>query len=43
VMWLSVMVLVFVHSEFFAYQFFIYVIPSVVTILLGLRRIDAIE
>ena len=43
VMWLSVMALVFIHSEFFAYHFFIYVVPSIVTILLGLRRIDAIE
>jgi hypothetical protein len=43
VMWLSVMALVLVHSEFFAYHFFIYVIPSVITVLLGLRRIDAIE
>lgn len=43
VMWLSVMALVFIHSEFFAYHFFIYVIPSIVTIVLGLRRIDAIE
>jgi hypothetical protein len=42
-MWLSVMALVFVHSEFFAYQFLVYVLPSIVTILLGLRRIDAIE
>jgi len=43
VMWLSVVVMVFIHSEFFAYHFFIYVIPSIVAILLGLRRIDEIE
>lgn len=43
VMWISVMALVFIHSEFFVYHLFIYVIPSIVTTLLGLRRIDAIE
>jgi len=42
VMWVSVAALVFIHSEFFAYQFMIYVIPSVVAIVIGLREVETV-
>lgn len=42
-MWVSTMAMVFVHSEFFFYQFMVYALPAVVTIIMGLRRIDALN
>lgn len=40
-MWLVPVGMVIVHSEYFAYQFFAYVIPSLVTLILCLRSLEA--
>lgn len=40
-MWGTCIGIVVIHSEYFAYHFFIYVIPAIVTIMLCLRVLDA--
>jgi len=39
-MWLTPAVMVLIHSENFAYQFFIFVIPVVVTLVICLRKLE---